>query len=423
MTWTRRLCGLAALAVVAAAGAGCETQPRRTGTLPGGAGGPAAGARPAGVRPNIPTKDLEARDLDVKWTYYLAENVLQVHLVEDLLFLFTDKKNLWAVEVDSGFVTWMYHIGEDLSYPPAMYSYKRDGIPRTDELFLIAKDTLHVVDPAPKRGFLLWKKRLPFAAASAPAASISHVYIGSWDHRVYAIDKASQAIDWSYRTQAPVVAPVEPAEKTVEAVFAGSEDGRIYAFSPVREDLKWAVETDAGIVSRPLFFKNFLYVGSKDMSVYCIATINGSLDWEFPTGAPVTQTPVAYTGDTVYVMSDDNFLYSVNRQPTDPKKKYEVRWQYPRGRKVLAKGRETIYVLAGDDPATRDIDEERSLVAIEEKTGKVLWRHPFSKDVDFFVTNPFSPTSLVEKDKRLASTIILTYRDGWMIALKEKAPF
>jgi outer membrane protein assembly factor BamB len=399
---------LAALALAVGLGGallapGCAGEPKR------GGGTAAAPGRPEGVRPDVTEKALDPRGLDPRWSFYLGEPVRSMWIVDDAVYVFTAKRNLYCMGLDDGYVRWVFGLKDDLDFAPAAYSYKRDGIARRDELFLISKDRLFCVDK--DAGILLWRKELPFAAASAPSASISHVYIGAWDHRIYAIEKSDQSIDWTFRTGAPVTTRAEAAEKTVEAVYVGSEDGAIYAMNPVREERKWVFPTLGKIVARPLFFRNFVYAGSSDFNLYCIRALDGNMEWRYPAGAPITKDPVAYTRETIFVIAGQSDLLAVNLQP-DVKKEY-VRWSRKEVEGVLAKGRRDLYVLGLDGKVRALVDE----------TGKDRWQSPLTVEADFFATNPYDPTSLVERDKRLASTLVFGYRDGWMIAVKEKSEF
>jgi outer membrane protein assembly factor BamB len=404
VTRVRCFLSLGLVAALGAVAAGCASSDDRTRS-----GGEARAAKAEGAKPEVGARDLDARGLDPRWNFYLGEPVKSVHVVDDTVYVFTAKQNLYSMGLDDGRVQWVFDVKGDLSQVPAAYSYRRDGIERKDELYLVSKDTLLCLDK--DAGFLLWKKKLPFAAASAPAASISHVYVGSWDDRIYAIDKEGQSIDWSYRTGAPVTAQPESTEKTVESVFLGSEDGTVYSMNPVREERKWAFETRGAVVARPVFFRNFVYAGSKDFNLYCIRALDGNLEWRYATGAPITKPPVAYTRDTIYVVSGEANLIAVNLQP-DAKREY-VRWKFPGATQVLAKGRRDVYVL----------DQNRDIVSLADDGGKPRWTAPLRTDADFFAMNPFDPSSLVDRERRLASTIVLGYKDGWMIAVKEKSEF
>lgn len=412
-----KLFGLLALVALAApAGAGCESKPARK--------EPASAAKSriaAATRDDLPAglaaKQLEARGLEKRWDFNLGEPILSLWLLDDCLYAYTRVKSsysIYAIRLEDGLTRWKYDLPSELSYAPGAYIYpKEGGERRTDELFLVTKDTLHVLDR--DHGFLLWKKQLGFAAASPPSASLTHIYIGSWDGRIYAIQKSDRHVDWSYLTDAPVSTRARvPDDEGIDAVFVASEDGRVYSFNPVSEERKWAYPTRGRIVAPPFFFKTYLYVGSTDMNLYAIRSLDGNLEWRYPTGAPITREPIAFpaAADTVFVVSGESNLLAVNRRP-DPKTKEYLRWSFPEGVQVLAKGRRDVYVA----------DVKGRVVALAESNGKPRWVEPLECEADFFVSDPFDPGSTIDREKRLASTLVFGYRDGWLVAVREKSEY
>jgi outer membrane protein assembly factor BamB len=401
--------------------AGCASEPAKSKPAAAAKGKIEPAAKDA-PEPEIKLADLESRGLDKRWYFNLAEPIQATLILEDTLYVYTGFKNLYAINLDDGLVRWQYGVPNGLDFPPAVYSYKKDGLPHTDELFLVSKDTLHVLDR--DHGFLLWKKELDFSVSSPPSASASHIYLGSWEGRINAIGKSSHMIDWSYVTNGPVTTRAESGERgNIDSIFVGSEDGRVYAFAPNREERKWSYQTRGGIQTPPYFFHTFLYVGSKDFTIYCLPAINtdkGSLEWRYPTGAPVVKPPIAFmrstaTKDnpayTLYVISGDTRLLAMN-VPQDPKKA-PVRWQYEKCEKVVACARRDVYVLNTDG----------NLVALSDETGKERWASPLKTGADLYVTNPFDPKSEIEKEKRLASTVVLAWQSGWLVAVKEKSEY
>ncbi len=215
----------------------------------------------------------------------------------------------------------------------------------------------------------------------------------------------------------------DATEKAVDSVFVASEDGYVYSFNPVQEERKWMYETKGKIQAAPFYFKTYVYVASTDSFFYSLKADRGEVIWRFATGAPISREPVAYTDYehfvatkgrereyAIYVVSEGNFLYALYHRP-DVKKEY-VRWKYPRGEQVLAKGQHQVYILAA-----------KTLVAVDDATGETTWTSDIGKEADFFVTNEFDPASPDKKERRLASTVVLGYRNGWVIAIREKSEY
>lgn len=411
---------LFSLAIAGLALAGCSSEPSKPQAAARGKIAPARKGEAA--RPDVPQAQLEKRSLERRWDFNLDEPIQATTILDDTLYVYTEKRNLYAIGLEDGLVKWQYEVPDGLSFAPATYIYKKDGLQHTDELFLVSKDTLHVLDRV--HGFLLWKKMLDFSVSGPPAASASHIYVGSWDNRIYALSKDNHMVDWSYRTNGPITTRAETGEKgNLDAIFVGSEDGRVYAFAPNREERKWSYQTRGGLVTPPYFFHTFLYVGSKDFTIYCLPGINtdkGSIEWRYPTGAPVTKPPIAYTrasstkdnpAYTLFVISGDTNLLAMN-VPQEAKKD-PVRWHYDKCQKVVACGRRDVYV----------VDVNGDVLAIADETGKERWTEPLKTGADLYVTDPFDPKSEIEKERRLASTIVLAYRSGWLMAVKEKSEY
>jgi hypothetical protein len=65
-------------------------------------------------------------------------------------------------------------------------------------------------------------------SASSPAVAGGKVFVGSWDHKVYALDESTGSLIWSYTTGYYVDSSPAVADGKV---FIGSDDGKVYAFS------------------------------------------------------------------------------------------------------------------------------------------------------------------------------------------------
>ncbi|GIW72479.1 MAG: hypothetical protein KatS3mg102_2021 [Planctomycetota bacterium] len=366
------------------------------------------GVRQPGERPRFEQKELEGRGLEELWAFYLGEPVRGLWIFDEWLIVATAPGSVWGVELETGFVRWKYELPDGLSYPPGSYAYRDEGLSRAPELYLISRDVLHVVDR--NVGALLWKYRLPFAAASPPVGSDSHIYIGSWDDRLYAISKSLRYVEWSYRTGAPVTAPVAVAERTVDAIYVGSEDGNLYAMNPVADERKWAFPTRGRIVAAPTYHRTFVYVVSQDMNVYCIEGARDVLRWRYASGSPLSQKPIGFGRETLAVVADDGRLLCLNLRPEV--RKENLRWSAEGIVRVIAKTRRAIVALRRDG----------KLMAFDEETGEERWR-PLVTGADVHGTNEYDPSSPLKAEQKMASIIPLGYKDGWLVALREKRDF
>lgn len=365
-------------------------------------------------KPKIAQADLDARALEELWSFYLGEEILGLWVVDDAAIVYAKiggRYRVYSVGLNEGAVRWVYSLDQPLASPPTGYNYGQDALKRQPELFLVAKDVMHVLDR--KHGYLLWKLDLPFAASSSASASMSHIYVGSWDNRLYAISKDEQRVEWSYRTTEPVTAEGTVAEgsSSVEAVFFGSEDGNVFALSPVRALRKWSVKTLGAVVASPLYYRTFVYVPSRDTGVYCIRGVDGTVTWKYATGAPLSKPLAAFGGDTLLIPTDDNRLICLNRRRHD--KKEVVRWQTENVERLVLKTRRDIVVESSNG----------QLTALAEDSGQSRWKAGLTTGAAFVGVNLADPNSRVTAEQKVASILPLGFKNGWLMALREKRDF
>jgi len=88
--------------------------------------------------------------------------------------------------------------------------------------------------------------------------------------------------------------------------------------------LKWRFKTDGQVVSSPAIAADgTVYVGSEDNYFYAINR-DGSLKWRYKTGGIIRSSPAIASDGTVYVGSFDGKLYAFNSDGT-------IKWSYQTG--------------------------------------------------------------------------------------------
>lgn len=125
--------------------------------------------------------------------------------------------------------------------------------------------------------------------------------------------------------------------------FRGDErHSGIYVGSgvPVLHGLKWKLKTNGPVVSSPAIAQNTVYVGSNDHYLYAINVPDGTERWKFKTGSRVASSPAVYAG-LVYFGSYDGNIYALDARSG------QLRWKFS------SKGehRFTAKHLHGSEPA------------------------------------------------------------------------
>lgn len=379
------------------------------------------------ARPQIDEQKVTDFFFETRWDSYISDEILtMVTLQGKHIYVYTESNRLYQIDLETGLVKWVYDVGEPLDFqksenPISVYVYppkQRQELGRYDEVFFIAKDVLYALDL--DSGSELWRMRLPFSASAPPAATATHVHIGGWDDRIHAYNKDTQERDWFYRTNNDIRA--RPAANS-EAVFVSSSDNHCYRFLGGKGDLQWKYPTAAKLTQDPWLndAANLLYLPSNDYTMYVINTLDGRLEWRHETGGAITCQPVAI-GRNVYSVSEIQSFQQTEIKKTSTliayergprvlgKTQHKVLWKREGATQFLASGVENAYFL---EPTQGD---KAKILKLDQKKG--FFRDALEvSNVDFYAKNTFPAGS--RKTQFTAGIIVLGYRNGWIIALKE----
>lgn len=387
--------------------------------------------------PALDEQKIEDFGFAVYWDSYLRDEVISGVFLEGkvgdkgegkpMLYAFTMSHRLYQIDLNSGMVNWVYDVGEPLFFtqagrPIGEWVYQQDkdtGFKQYDEIYFVARDYLYALDKA--NGAELWKRRLPFAASCAPEAGPTHVFVGSWDDRIYAYRKEDPLVpDWSWRTEGDILA--RPAVKS-PVVYVASSDGNLYPFDMVRGVPKTPLNTEQKLTTDPLLHQSMLYLGAADYNLYCINAIDGSLEHREGAAAPIIVGPVAAANSdkaadyTVYFTAKDEGVLAVRRQDQKEGQRripHAQIWKRKGAERFLARGTADAYLLEPGE------EGERRIARVDANDGHL--RDTLTiPGVDFFVTNPNSPMAFERAESLVGGLIVVGFRNGWIVALKEIA--
>jgi eukaryotic-like serine/threonine-protein kinase len=163
-------------------------------------------------------------------------------------------------------------------------------------------------------GSYLGRFRTNGAIVGTPAAADGVIYVGSADTYFYAIDTATGNLLWS-KSDPLNPSPIRSSPVVVNGiVYYGADNGKIYALDAVTGTLMpgWPYTAGGAIVCAPAVSKGVVYFGALDGKVYAVDAVTGQLKsgWPYTTMGPVYSSPsVDETQDTIYIGSDDTYLY------------------------------------------------------------------------------------------------------------------
>ena len=274
-----------------------------------------------------------AKFSQVKWKFHTAGQVISSPAVSGgVVFVGSTDGNLYALDRESGTLKWKFEAKSRITSSPAV----SEGL-----VYFGAYDgNYYAVDAA--AGQLKWKFQTAgerrFAAkhlhGSQPAAEtmpdpwdcylsspvVWHgvVYFGSGDGNVYALNAASGALNWKFKTGDVVHASPAIATGTV---FIGSWDSYFYALDAATGKEKWRFKTgddpdihnQVGIQSSAAVVDGIVYFGCRDSHLYALDAGTGQKKWAFPTnGSWVITSPAVRNGKVYFATSDSGLFYELD---------------------------------------------------------------------------------------------------------------
>jgi outer membrane protein assembly factor BamB len=256
---------------------------------------------------------------------------------------------------------------------------------------------LYAVDRA--TGRQRWRFEAKSRIASSPAVSGGVVYFGAYNGAFYAVDAESGQLKWKFqsagerRFAATHLHGSQPAAEVMPdpwdcylsspavwqgRVYFGSGDGNVYALNAASGALEWKFKTGDVVHASPAIANGVLFIGSWDSYFYALEAATGKEKWRFKTGDDPDshnqtgiQSSAAVADGTVYFGCRDSHLYALDAEIGQKK------WAFPtKGSWVL------------NSPAVRDgkvyfaTSDTGLLFALDAKSGSVL----FSQDLQLWPT-------------------------------------
>lgn len=345
------------------------------------------------------------------------------------LFIGAEDGNLYAYDLASRKLAWLYHAGAGIGSTPAV----ADGT-----VYALARDgRLHAVDA--QTGVRRWEfatqGEARFAAyglygsekgtapsrdpwdlwLSSPLVADGRVYFGSSDERLYALDARTGAVQWAFKSGGMIHAAPALAGRTL--VF-GSWDGAVYALDAASGKQLWRYQTETeqktstlfGVQAAPLIDGDTVYIGSRDSWFYALELASGKMKWRYNgKGSWVISGAVANDKGVYFGTSDSNLLVGLDKRSGQPLFEHDARvWTY--ATPVLVGG--TVYGAS----------MRGELFALDAMAGKPQWswRTPESLADDFGLldakSGKFDGKRLFEGPQSMLASIELVKRLGAFIS-------
>jgi eukaryotic-like serine/threonine-protein kinase len=142
-----------------------------------------------------------------------------------------------------------------------------------------------------------------------PALTGDLLLVSSYDHNLYAFDRSTGELVWSFSAEEGIVGGVTVYEGMA---YFGASDYRVYAVDIATGEPAWEAPfaTDNWVWGGPAVDDTRVYVGSMDHHVYALDRQAGSLVWQQELGGSIPGS-VTLADGTLYVGGVDKELHAL----------------------------------------------------------------------------------------------------------------
>jgi outer membrane protein assembly factor BamB len=240
-----------------------------------------------------------------------------------------------------------------------------------------------------------WQSNLKARITSSPAVAGGLVYFGAYDGKFYAVNETDGQVKWQFQTagehrfSATHLHGSQPATETMPdpfdcylsspvvengVVYFGSGDGNIYALDAATGALKWKFKTGDVVHASPAIAHGVLFVGSWDSWFYAIDAATGQEKWKFKTGEDPDihnqqgiQSSAAVADGIVYFGCRDGHLYALDELTGKARWSYSTKGSWVIASPIVNQGK--VYFATSDTGL---------LYGADAKTGDILFSVSFN---------------------------------------------
>jgi outer membrane protein assembly factor BamB len=236
------------------------------------------------------------------------------------VYLAQQKGLFFALDAETGEVDWKHSlrrcaassptIGKDVVYQSYMHRVECLQDQPGANGFVVAWDA----DTGRER----WRFRSA-PIESSPLLHGKRLFVGSWDHNVYALNAKTGRKIWSFQTDDQVNTS---AAYWKGRIFIGSDGGTLYALSAKNGKLLWSAQSNSTFGTREFWYATptiaygRVYIGNTDGTMYVYGAKTGRLLWARPLGTYIYGAAAVY-GRKVFVGTYDGKFFALDAATGD----------------------------------------------------------------------------------------------------------
>lgn len=207
----------------------------------------------------------------------------------------------------------------------------------------------------------LWIFKCEDEVRGSPTYEGGTIFIGSYDHNLYALDAANGEFMWKSPTEGGIV--TKPVV-TPDQVFVGSEDGFLHAIHTRTGKLAWTYEVGSPIRSSPKYAEGHVIFGADDGFLYCVNILSTRRAFRFDSGESIRSSPYV-TNENIYFGNEAGDFICLDFRG-------QSKWHYRAKRAITSSP-----VVTQGVAFFTSLDS--SIYALDSKSGWVVWRYRMMK--------------------------------------------
>lgn len=259
---------------------------------------------------------------------------------------------------------------------------------------------VYAVDAA--NGRQLWKRKTGGPVPATPAIAGDMLYVGSYDGKFYALDRRTGGARWKFATEgerrfeAKGLHGLHPKNQTIADpfdvflsspvvggghVYFGSGDGNVYALDAASGELKWKFHTGDVVHASPAYADGVVYVGSWDSYFYAIDARTGAEKWRFHGGEDPAihnqvgfQSSPAIVDGVVYTGCRDSNLYAIDAATGREKWRFDNNGSWVISSPAVARGK--VFFTTSDSSLYYVVDAGTGKLLVRQQDKAYMFSSP-----------------------------------------------
>ncbi len=172
----------------------------------------------------------------------------------------------------------------------------------------------------------LWRFRCEDEIRSTPVVGGGMVFIGAYDHNIYAVNADTGKFVWKYASSDGVASSPFIYK---DNILVGSSDGYLYSLSKGNGQMNWRFETGGAIFSSPVADFDHVFFGSDDGFLYAVSISTGRKVWQSNAHEMVRSSP-CLANEHIYFGTQGSYVFCLDMSG-------QLKWQFPTKRAVMTR--------------------------------------------------------------------------------------